>query len=278
MLQENKDSFIKDNFYVDGVFVCKFISSKYSEELKKKISKEKLKFDLVNNPVNLDILNLLKNKELYFLKKTVEAVENIKYPLHVKTFLDDNGDIIIENINIKDTNITLKKKYLEKTEVCSSISDKVSSITLKVDLDMAAKNIKDLKASSTKLSIIDIMELIKSENLKLKVQIKCSAVYKENGLYISGTLTKISLDGSKMAQIYKEIKEKDSLDPKSFGSNNSNSSVCPINKIEITKYPTKASIVVDNIVLALTGQSTNTNLNKKYEKIKVKKNIKKESS
>lgn len=246
-LMPNDTTFVKDNFYVEGVILCKYIQSKYSEELKKKIGKEKLKFDLVDNQINDAILNYLRSKELYFLRKTTESTE-VKYPLNVKTFLKDDGDIILEEVGVSklDNSLFVRKKFLEKTETSFMVSDKVTSISLKVDLDMNNKNIKHLK-STTKLSIMDLIELVKSENLKLRVQIKCGAVYKDGSLYISGTLTKISLEQSRMAQILTDIKEKETND------NKKKINLLPTDKLYISNYPAKSKTVSDNIVSALAN-------------------------
>ena len=224
-------TFVKDNFYVDGIILCKYISSQYSEELKQKIGKEKLKFDLVDDAVNNSILNYLKSKELYFLKKTMESTQ-VKFPLKIKTFLGDNSK--------KSNEIILEQNG-------TIISDKITNVSLKVGIDMNNKNIKHLK-STTKLSIVDLMELIKSENLKLRIQIKCGAVYKDDCLYISGTLTKISLEQSKMAQILTEIKEKEK------GEKVIN--LLPKDKLFISNYPTKAKTVSDNIVSILINSDS----------------------
>lgn len=246
-----KPVFVKDNFMVEGVIFCKFIHSKFTEELKKKTGKDKLKFNLVDDPCNNQILTHLKNKEIYFLKKTVELAE-MKYPISVKTFLNDNGDItILESKKIGDE-LFVKKKYLEKTETNTTVSDKITSVSLKVGMDINCKNIKNNNTNS-KLSIADLMELSKSEQLKLKIQIKCSAVFNNNCLYISGTLMRISIDDSKLSQIYLELKEKENE------TKDKKLNLLPRDKMYISKYPTKSSTIVDNVVNIISNNSDSSN-------------------
>lgn len=242
-------TFVKDQFYVDGVISCKYITSVYSEEYKQKIGKEKLRFDLANDQFNCtlndQIINQLKNKELYFLKKTLECAPDIKFPLTIKTMLDDNEVTITEAKTDKDGQIIiLRKQYLEKTETCTTISDKVTNLTLKVDFDVNEKTIKPTKTGSTsKLSLTDLIQLVKSENLKLRIRIQCGAVYLNNKLHISGTLEKISLEQSKMAQIYSELKDKENK-----------VNLIPKNNMYISQFPKKSSTVVSNIVNILANE------------------------
>lgn len=243
---DTKPVFVKDNFVVDGTIVCKFIHSKFTEELKTKTGKDKLKFNLAENKINDQIINQLKNKEMYFLKRTIESndLTEIKYPIDIKSFLNDEGNTKVLKTKKIGNDLFVQKKYLEKTETTTNISDNVSSISLKVELDIHNKNIKDNK-TKTKLSIADLMELSKSEQLTLKVKIKCMAVFSNNCLYISGTLIHVSLDESKLSQIYLELKEKEQKDKKI--------NLLPRDKLYISKYPTKASTIIDNVVKVLSN-------------------------
>lgn len=249
----SKTMFVKDNFYVDGTILCKYISSKYTEEQKKTTEKDKLKFELVDDQINNEILDYFRKKELYFLKNTMKSTE-IKFPLRVKSFLSDSTEILISNVNEENDKIIITRQYLEKSEESEILSDKIKNICLKFNLaDMEIKNIKGTSAIN-KLSLNDLIELVKSEHLKLKIRVKCGAVLKDNILYISGSLVKISLEGSKKEQIYTELKEK---------SSEKNVSLLPQGNIYISKYPTKAKKITNNIVNILMQENNNESNKKK---------------
>lgn len=236
--QNNVPVFVNDNFVVSGMVLCKLIHSRFSEELKEKTKKDKLKFNLVESIFNDQILNQLKTKELYFFKKTIETIKPA-CPIKVKSFLTENEITITEYKKVGEE-LFIKKQSLDKSTVGTNISDKITSISLKVNVDINNKNILDPK-TKMKLSIADIMDLSKSDQLKLKLQIKCSAVFNNNCLYISGTLSKISLDESRMSEIYLELKEKENnkeLKP----------SLLPRDKMFMSKYPKKSSEIVENVL------------------------------
>lgn len=249
MINTEKNLFINDQFIINGIFICKYISSVYTEEYKNKIGKEKLKFDIVNDPINNIIIDQLRAKELYFLEK-ISNVTGVKYPLNVKSFLTNNSEFIINEIKIKkdssDKNVLIiKKQILEKEETNYELSKNVTSISLKIDFNTKEKNIRPIKSNiMTNLCMNDIIELVKSEKLKLHVQIKCSAVFINNKFYISGSLIKLSLEQSKMAQIYTELKIKSENTTK----NKKNDVLLPKNKIVMSQFSTKAKTITSNIV------------------------------
>lgn len=258
-LAQNNKTFVRDQFYVDGVIACKYISSIYSEQTREKYKSEKLKFELVNDQINDSILAQLKNKELYFLKKTKEVGEvgEVRgqnfYPLKVKSFLNCNDCVTLSNIQTApDSTLVLTKIIGEKTQTCMTISENVTNISLKVKLDMNEKIIKPLKSNSqTKLSINELMELIKSEKLRLRVRIECGAVYINDTLYISATLTKINLEQSKMVEIYSELKEREAV------SISGKKKLIPKNKLYISQFPKKSSTITNNIVDIIMGNKPN---------------------
>lgn len=252
-LDNQNTMFVNDNFTIDGTILCKFIHSRFSDKLKEKTGKNKLKFNLVDSDINNKIFNFLKNKEVYFLKKAIETSQ-INYPLKVKTFLNDSSDIIISEIKEVENKLFIKKNFLERTETSTNITDKITSISLKVNTDINLKNIKDPK-TNIKLSIADLMELSKSDQLELKIQIKTNAVFNNNILYISATLVKISLNHSKMSNIYIELKEQEI-------NKKNNLCLLPRDKLFISKYPKKSSKIIENIVNILSNDDNNDSIKK----------------
>lgn len=238
---ESTNTFVKDQFFVEGVISCKFISSVYSDEYKTKIGSDKLKFELTNDPINELIINQLKNKEIYFLKKMIETAKKINLPLQIKSLLKSDGNITITELKNNESMLVLRKNTGEtNVNVTSmSVSDKVTNISLKVKLDMNEKIIRPLKSNSqTKLSINELMELIKSENLRLKVRIECGAFYANDTLFISGTLTRINLEQSRMMEVYAEIKEK----------KEEKTNLLPRDNLYISQFPKKSTTITNNIV------------------------------
>lgn len=253
-LTNKNKTFVKDQFYVDGIISCKFISSVFSDEYKKKTGTEKLKFVLANDTINDTIINQLKNKELFFLKKTMDVAGNVRFPIQVKSFLK-NSDvaIIFEVKNNPDSQPLIKKSFIQtgnndtkglkdlKQETSVYVSDKVNDISLKVKFNMDEKIIKYNKGIKSKISLLDLMEINKSENLKINVRIQCGAVFADNVLHISGTLLKINLEESKIAEVYEEIKE---IKEKSEKKTN----ILLRDNLFISNYPTKSSTITNNIV------------------------------
>ena len=254
-LQQPK-TFVNDKFFVDGVISCKFISHLYSDEYSKKVGSHKLKFDLTNDIVNNAIIEQLKNKEMYFLKKTIDTAKN-NYPLTVKSLLKSDGDIVITEVKTTPDLTILKKTIGDKTETSDSISNTVTSISLKVKFDINEKNINPLKSKSqTKLSVVDLIELVKSENLRLKVRISCGAVFINDTLFISGTLTKINIEQSKMVEVFNELKEQKE---QKVSNSQKYVSLVPKDKIYIQQFPKKASTITNNIVDILVNNSKGPN-------------------
>lgn len=263
-LNNKNKTFVKDQFYVDGIISCKFISSVFSDEYKKKTGTEKLKFVLTNDTINDTIINQLKNKELYFLKKTMEVAGNIRFPIQVKSFLKNSDVVIVSEVkNIPDSQPLIKKSFVQKIEdniikkskeeTSMCISDKVNDISLKVKFDVNEKIIKYNKGNKSKISLLDLMEINKSEILKINVKIQCGAVFADNILHISGTLLKINLEESKMAEIYEEIKEKTEKSEKKIN-------LLPRDKLFISHYPTKSSTITNNIVNIMSNKNKDQNV------------------
>lgn len=253
---DNSKIFVKDNFFVDGTISCKFIFSLFSEEYKKKVQSDKLKFELSNDPINDKIINQLQNKEMFFLKKIFEMGEQIKYPIKVKSFLKSEEIINISNISkFKESEIVIKKTFDNKKEETSMIlTDVVKNIALKIKFDMNEKTIKS--NNKTKISMNDLIEIVKSENIKLNVRIQCNAVFSDGILHIGATLTKINVGDSPIIEIYQEFKEINKLtkltkSTKFNGKNKTNS----IDKLSISQYPTKSSTITNNIMKILSEKN-----------------------
>lgn len=257
---EKQGFFVKDQYFVDGVISCKFISSCYSNVYKEKIGSDKLKFELTKDQCNDAILNQLKNKEMYFLKKILESNTKIKFPLQIKTFLKSDGMIFVKEAKLTKDAILLRKIINEnKDETSTGLSENVSDLSLKVKFDMDEKKMRALKSNSTnKLSMNDLMDLSKSENLKLRIRIECNAFYSDQNnqstLFISGTLSKINIENSKMAELYEELKEKSQL--KNNNQKNKNN-LNDGNKLYISKYQKKSSTITNNIVDIILNSSDN---------------------
>lgn len=252
-MEQQPKTFVNDKFFVEGTISCKFISHLYSDEYSKKVGSHKLKFDLTNDESNNSIIQQLKNKEMYFFKRTIDTLKNngtLVYPLNVKSFLGSDGDVVITETKTTPDFVIVNKNIGGKIESSDTISNSANSVSLKVKFDINEKNIKPLKSNAqTKLSFVDLIELVKSENLKLKVKISCSAVFINNTLFISGTLMKISIEQSKMVEVFNELKEKNNNDSKK------NMRSALKDKIYIQQFPTKASTITNNIVDILTNNS-----------------------
>jgi len=92
--------------------------------------------------------------------------------------------------------------------------------------------------------------LSKSENLRLRVKIECSGVFVDNTLFVSGNLTKINLEHSKMVEVYNELKEKQ------FDSKEKRVNLLSKDKLYISQFPKKSSTITNNIVNVLVGNQT----------------------
>ena len=101
----------------------------------------------------------------------------------------------------------------------------------------------------------------RSEHLKLNLQIKCSAFYKNGELYINGNLTKISLEQSRYAEVLNEIKEKEIIKKE---NPTKKINLIPKDKLYISSYPTKAQDVSNNIVGILANNNEKKIKKKKF--------------
>lgn len=272
---QNQKIFVNDQFNIDGVILCKYITTLYSEECEKTIGSNKLMFDLADDPINDQIINQLKTKEMYFLKKINEICNKnnreLNFPICVKTFLNPNSVFEITQSKIFNNSVIILKKNMIKNisdfgnkeneegeeddeksthgETSTTITDSVNKFTLKVKLNLNEKNIKPYKSTSQeKISINELIQLVRSENLKLRVKINCTAVYFNNTLFINANLLKIGLEQSKMIEVYNELKN--------IKNNNTTNLSRELNKKnKISKFPTKSSTITQNILNIIVEQN-----------------------